>query len=155
MCCRNENGYEYHFLSEEEEEEERYVHHAECTEKDDHLVADIIHGGEAVVSLSSQSQRSNTLSEEFITPSETLSVHESSRGSESEDEVEDVFVEELLPTRDINDADSVLLKSNPNQSRPTTSMPTSINLRKSELDQDKDKNPDHGNCMHASCLDSI
>ncbi|KAG2664528.1 hypothetical protein I3760_16G086100 [Carya illinoinensis] len=143
LIQRNENGYEYHFLSEEEEEEERYVHHAECTEKDDHLVADIIHGGEAVVSLSSQSQRSNTLSEEFITPSETLSVHESSRGSESEDEVEDVFVEELLPTRDINDADSVLLKSNPNQSRPTTSMPTSINLRKSELDQDKDKNPDH------------
>ncbi|XP_040999320.1 uncharacterized protein LOC121245092 isoform X1 [Juglans microcarpa x Juglans regia] len=149
LIQRNENGYEYHLLSEEEEvdqeeEEERYVHHAECTEKDDPLVADIIHGGEApVLSLRSQSQRFKTLSEEFITPSETLSVHESSRGSESEDEVEDVFVEELLPTRDIKDADSVILKSDPNQSRPTTSMPISINLRKSELDQDKDKNPDH------------
>lgn len=154
MCCRDENGYEYHFLEdEEEEEEERYVHHAEYTEKDDHLVAGIVNGGEAVLSLRSQYQRCKTLSEEFITPSETLSVHESSRGSVSEDEVEDVFVEKSLPTRDIDDDADSVLKSNPNQSRPTTSMPISINLRKSELDQDKDKNPDHGKCMHASCLD--
>lgn len=167
MCFRNQNRYEYNFsedeaeeveVEEEEEEDERYFH-VECNEKD-LLVADIIGGGESLLFLPKHPRRNQTLSEEFITPQESLfedpdedsaleienlsvkCVHE----SDGEHEVEDVFEEEI-PTRD---ADSVY-KSETNQGGPY--MLISKDLHKSEV-EDNDKNCD-GNCnmsRHLSLL---
>lgn len=41
----------------EEEEEEDMYFHGECMEKDDHLVADIVHGGESLLFLSVDGRR--------------------------------------------------------------------------------------------------
>ncbi|XP_030937238.1 uncharacterized protein LOC115962527 isoform X1 [Quercus lobata] len=160
---RNQNRYEYNLSEdeaevevEEEEEDERYFH-VECNEKD-LLVADIIGGGESLLFLPKHPRRNQTLSEEFITPQESLfedpdedsaleienlsvkCVHE----SDGEHDVEDVFEEEI-PTRD---ADSVY-KSETNQGGP--SMLISKDLHKSEVeDNDKNCDEDYHNLEHES-----
>lgn len=156
MCCRNQNGYEYISEDEEEEEqeeeqEERYFY-VGCDEKD-HLVADIIRGGDALLfSPNHHHQRNPTLPEEFMSPVDSLnedpnedyaaeapSVHNypSRISSESEDEVEIVF-EEKPPRRDVNS----LRNSVPNQGGPT--MGKTIDVRKSDLmDNDKEGDGKH------------
>jgi hypothetical protein len=134
LCCRNRNRYEYNLFSEDEEEEEAEEDqeetrfHVECLEKD-HLVADIIHGSDALFfQPNSHPQRNQSLSQEFMSINEDpdedyapeiLSVDDSHEG-------DDMFEDEDLPPRD--SADSVF-SSVPNLGGPT--------MPKTTIDNDK------------------
>ncbi|KAG2667426.1 hypothetical protein I3760_15G114700 [Carya illinoinensis] len=139
---RNQNGYEYYIFSEdeelqedEEEEEERRAH-VECSDEKDHdLAADTVRGGESLLFFPNNhpTQSYQSFSEEFVsicesingdsdpdhedhsTPETLSSVHAFPGGSDSENGVEDVSVEEIL-TRD---ADS-FRHSAQNQTMPIT-----------------------------------
>ncbi|ESW24750.1 hypothetical protein PHAVU_004G156800 [Phaseolus vulgaris] len=133
--------------SDEEEEEdiqERYSYVHDSGDSD-HLVADIICGGEALLFVHNNHPRiTHSSSDEFTTPrdslieedqseekysTETLSFHKSPLVSDSENEEET----EEFPAED---ADSV-----PNQSRPTS--PITLNLYKSDsLESDKNYDED-------------
>ncbi|CAJ1951907.1 unnamed protein product [Sphenostylis stenocarpa] len=145
---RRDHHYEYvssEYDEEEEGEEEiqenySYMHDSSET---DHLVADIIGGGESLLFVhNNQPHRTHSSSDEFISPrdslveeeseekysTETLSFHKSSLVSDFENEEE----EEEFPAED---ADSVP-NSVPDESRPTS--PITLNLYKSDSpDSDK------------------
>ncbi|TKY44713.1 structural constituent of ribosome [Spatholobus suberectus] len=114
----------------------------------DHLVADIICGGETLLFVhNNQPQRTHSSTEEFISPrdsliedseenysTETLSFHKSPLVSDFENDE----AEELFPAED---ADSVP-NSVPAESSPTS--PITLNLYKSDLvDSDKNYDEDH------------
>ncbi|RDX82467.1 hypothetical protein CR513_36744, partial [Mucuna pruriens] len=150
---QRDNNYEYVSSEYDEEEQEEeiqesysYVHHDDSIESD-HLVADIICGGETLLFVHNhQPQRTLSSSEEFISPrdsliedseenysTETLSFHKSPLVSDFETEEEEEFPAE--------DADSVP-NSVPVESRPTS--PITLNLYKSDLvDSDKNYDEDH------------
>ncbi|XP_050203509.1 uncharacterized protein LOC126653618 [Mercurialis annua] len=73
----NQNGYEYGMFSDEDEEEEEdgrienetYYYNTDAREKDDHLVADIIHGGDSIVFLQ-PNNNSHAQVQDFIKPEE-------------------------------------------------------------------------------------
>lgn len=70
FSCRNEDEYEFGTFSEEEEEEEEEeennsYNYQKCMEKD-HLVADIIHGGEALSFLHNKNVRMDRILVEEI-----------------------------------------------------------------------------------------
>lgn len=154
-CCRDQN-YEYvssEYDEEEEQEEEIQVSYSYVNDSNetDHLVADIICGGETLSFVhNNHPQRSTThSSEEFITPrdslieeseenysTETLYFHKSPLVSDFETEVEEEEAEEFHA----EDADSVP-NSVPVENRPTS--PITINLYKSDI-VDSDKNYDDG-----------
>lgn len=135
---------------EEEEIQERYPYADSIIDQRDHLVADIICGGETLLFLhNNEPQRTHSSSEEFISlrdsfnedseenyTSETLSFHKSPLVSDFETEEAETRAVEEFPTRE--DADSV-----PNsvtvESRPTAHI--TLNLYKSDL-VDSDKNYD-------------
>lgn len=145
--------------SEYDEEEEEEIQEGYCYEDSierDHLVADIICGGEALLFLhnNKEPQRTHYSSSQelFIIPqdsfveedseekysTETLSVHKSPLVSDFETEAE------AAEEGDAGDADSVP-NSVPVESRPTS--PITLNLYKSDLVVDSDKNYD-GNIFH-------
>ncbi|XP_022738105.1 uncharacterized protein LOC111290871 [Durio zibethinus] len=129
---RTQNGYDYSMFSEEEEEEEeegyaadRYNYRVNCVEKD-HLVADIIHGGESLIFLSDNSfhrtendvEESMNLHEDPLTSDSTeqFSAHDSSPRTDSEHDNDDINLQdEEIP---IKDADS-LQNFDVNQDGPT------------------------------------
>ncbi|XP_020212210.1 uncharacterized protein LOC109796811 isoform X2 [Cajanus cajan] len=127
---------EYDEEEEEEEIQENYPYVHDSNESD-HLVADIICGGETLLFVhKKQPQRTHSSSEEFTSPrdslvedseenysTETLSFHKSPLVSDFENEEEG----EEFPTED---ADSVP-NSVPVESRPTS--PITLNLHKSDL----------------------
>ncbi|XP_027357386.1 uncharacterized protein LOC113866787 [Abrus precatorius] len=150
---QRDQHYEYvssEYDDEEEEIQESYSYDHDSIERD-HLVADIICGGETLLFLhNNHPQSTHSSSEEFITPqnslieeteenysTETLSLHKSPVVSDFENEEEEG--EEEFPAED---ADSV-----PNfvqvESRPTS--PITLNLSKSHdlVDSDKNYDEDH------------
>ncbi|XP_061374779.1 uncharacterized protein LOC133316996 [Gastrolobium bilobum] len=146
---QRDQHYDYVFSEYDEEEEEEIQEsysYVDSIERD-HIVADIIGGGETLVFLhKNDPQRTHSSSEEFISliedteenyASETLSVHKSPLVSDFENEVaEEAEVE--FPTQD---ADSVP-NSVPVESRPTS--PITLNIHKSDLvDSDKICDEDH------------
>lgn len=135
IIFRNQNGYESNLFSEDEEEEEEAqgdkeegYFHVECVEKDDLLVADIVHGGEALFFLpNNHPQRNHTLSEEFMSVNEDpdedyapqiLSVDDDSH------EGDDMFEDQELPPRDSTDS---AFSSVPNHGGPTMPITTRDN----------------------------
>ncbi|KAI4350905.1 hypothetical protein L6164_005309 [Bauhinia variegata] len=151
---QRDQDYEYVFTEDEEEEEEEETDeiysHVETSAERDHLVADIICGGETLLFLHKEEpQRTHSFSElEFISPqeslieeseencaSETLSVHNSPLVSDFETE-KSYTVEGEFPARD---ADS-LPNSVPVESR------TTVNLYKSDL-ADNAKNYDENHVV--------
>lgn len=89
----------------EEEDNDRYNFHGESTEKD-HLVADIIHGGESLVFLHDNSfYRDQDHVQEFVEPQKEHVVEDqdesfdTAQHSEHDDDVSDVR-EEQIPARD-------------------------------------------------------
>lgn len=141
----------------EEEEEEEEIHesysYAGSIDREDHLVADIVCGGETLLFLhKNHPQGNNSSSEEFISPqdslieedseennsTETLSIHNSPLVSEFENEVTEEVEEEEEEEFPAEDADSVP-NSVPIESRPTS--PITLNIHKSDI-VDSDKNCD-------------
>lgn len=71
--CRNQNDYEYVFSDEGEEEEDgNTYYYSDFTERDHHLVADIVHGGDSLVFLSNNSPSYDKIQrhavQEFVNP---------------------------------------------------------------------------------------
>jgi hypothetical protein len=148
VFCRNQNGYEYNLVSEDEEKEEAQgggegFFHAECLEKDNDLVADIIHGGEALFfHPNNHPQRNQALSEEFMSINEDpdhedyapeiLSVDDSHEGEDR------MFEDEELPPIE---TDSVC-SSAPNQGCPTMPITT--------IDNDKNRHGTYIDCIMSS-----
>ncbi|XVE64048.1 hypothetical protein DITRI_Ditri07aG0070000 [Diplodiscus trichospermus] len=163
---RTQNGYDYTMFSEEEEEEEkeeeytadRYNYRVNCLEKD-HLVADIIHGGESLLFLADNSfHRTQNDAEESMDPqydqlitsedqeyasysTEQFSAHDSSPCSDSEhhdvgDDDDTDLLDEELPAKN---SDS-LQNFDVNQDGPTPIVsPIFTELDKSEqVDNDED-----------------
>lgn len=161
MCsfCRNQNGYENYLFSDEEEEEEEeleerhsfHVHGHQYYTENDHLVADIIHGGEALKFLPNdnlQKDRSSFSDQEFISAGGSLieeDQNDMSQGSESEQD----HIAEEIPVRDT----ASVCNSVPNDQVWTTS-PITIELHRSELRRN-DKRCDgisHSEKQHLSLL---
>ncbi|MBA0553885.1 hypothetical protein Golob_013024 [Gossypium lobatum] len=119
LIQRDHNGYEFSEEEEEEEEEyggDRYNYRVNCMGSD-HLVADIIHGGESLVFLSDNSfyRTPNYVEDDELTSedqeygsysTEQLSAHYSSPCSDSEhhchddNETELIVEDEEIPTKD-------------------------------------------------------
>ncbi|KAH1234183.1 hypothetical protein GmHk_09G026457 [Glycine max] len=147
---QRDHHYEYvssEYDDEEEEIQESYSYVHDSIESD-HLVADIICGGETLLFVhKNQPQRTHSSSDEFTSPrdslvedleenysTETLSFHKSPLVSDFENEQD----AEEFPAED---ADSVP-NSVPAESRPTS--PITLNLYKSDLvDSDKNYDEDH------------
>lgn len=120
--------------AQEDQEERRF--HVECLEKD-HLVADIVHGSEALFfQPNSHPQRNQSLSQEFMSINEDpdedyapeiLSVDDSLEG-------DDMFEDEEIPPRD---SDDPVFSSVPNHGGPT--------MPKTTIDNDKNC---HGKLHH-------
>lgn len=128
MFCRNQNGFEYPLSDEEEEiveeekeeedddereEEERCFvghrfDHRQSTEND-HLVADIIRGGEALFFLNKntttrvRSFDRRTLSEEFLSPHESI---DSSTDQDQEDDPANSPTDETLSVHESSSSPS-------------------------------------------------
>uniref|UniRef100_A0A5B7BZN7 Ribosomal protein L34Ae n=1 Tax=Davidia involucrata TaxID=16924 RepID=A0A5B7BZN7_DAVIN len=106
---RTHEGYEIGVFSDEEEEEEDGYFHFECTERD-HLVADIIHGGEALVFLPTRNPQNDKIFaeetvnhhepvvDEAFTATEQSSIYGTPTSESEHDE------EEEIPTRDTDSA---------------------------------------------------
>lgn len=146
------------FSDEEEEEEEEleerhsyhvHGHHQYYTEND-HLVADIIHGGEALKFLPDgnlQGNRSSFSDQEFISAGESLieEDHDMSQGSESE---QDHSANEI-PVRD-----TASVRNSVSNDRVWTTSPITIDLHRGDLRR-KDKKCDgtsHSIKQHPSLL---
>ncbi|TYH03316.1 hypothetical protein ES288_A09G209600v1 [Gossypium darwinii] len=145
LLQRNRNGYDYSMFSEEEEEEEeeedycveRYNYKANCMEND-HLVADIIHGGESLIFLpdsSFQRPRNDVHDDQLITSEdqEYASCYtEQSPSLDSEhhhdDDDTDLFDHEEIPTKDGDSLDNF-------DDGPT---PIVSPMDKSDVDNDED-----------------
>ncbi|KAK6249663.1 hypothetical protein SCA6_003668 [Theobroma cacao] len=141
LIQRNQNGYDYSMFSEEEEaqeeEEEEYAdrfYRVNCMEKD-HLVADIIHGGESLLFLPDNSfqtiqndgaEESNNPPDHQLTSedqenasytTEQFSAHDSSPCSDSEhDDGDTELLDGEIPTKD---ADSLCNSDVNDQDGPT------------------------------------
>ncbi|XWS37652.1 hypothetical protein CRYUN_Cryun19dG0063400 [Craigia yunnanensis] len=162
LIQRTQNGYDYSMFSEEEEEEEeeyaadRYNYRVNCMEKD-HLVANIIHGGESLVFLPDNSfHRTQNDVEESMNPhvdqlitsedqeyasysTEQFSAHDSSPCSDSEhhDEDDDTdLLDQEIPTKN----EDSLQNFDVNQDGPTPMVsPILTELDKSnQVDNDED-----------------
>ncbi|PRQ16552.1 putative ribosomal protein L34Ae [Rosa chinensis] len=145
---RNQNGYENYLFSDEEEEEEEeleerhsfHVHGHQYYTENDHLVADIIHGGEALKFLPNdnlQKDRSSFSDQEFISAGGSLieeDQNDMSQGSESEQD----HIAEEIPVRDT----ASVCNSVPNDQVWTTS-PITIELHRSELRRNDKRCDDH------------
>ncbi|XP_050375935.1 uncharacterized protein LOC126793448 isoform X2 [Argentina anserina] len=105
---RNWNGYENYMFSDEEEEEEEerhsfHVHGHQYYTENDHLVADIIHGGEALKFLPDenlQRDRSSFSDQEFISAGESLIEEDRddiSQGSEYDHSAKEIPVRDPAP----------------------------------------------------------
>ncbi|XP_065864229.1 uncharacterized protein [Euphorbia lathyris] len=139
LIQRNQNGYEYIYSDEEEEEEEEEedketYYYCESREKD-HLVADIIHGGESLVFLSNSSIPTTEPKDDSFFYDEPTSIL-ASAGSESEKEDIDLInddddQENFQPTY----ADSIQ-DSSPHHGGPTTSPITIYKQRSGLVDSD-------------------
>ncbi|KAL2321196.1 hypothetical protein Fmac_030165 [Flemingia macrophylla] len=147
------SDHQYEYVSSEYDEEEEEIQESYSYVHDsidsDHLVADIICGGETLLFVhNNQPQRTHSSSEEFTSPrdslvegseenysTETLSFHKSPLVSDFENNEE----AEEFPAED---ADSVPKYSVPVESRPTS--PITLNLHKSDLvHSDKNHDEDH------------
>lgn len=133
------------FSEDEEEEEEEleerhsfHVHDQQYYTENDHLVADIIHGGEALKFLPNDNLQRDRISfsdQEFISARESLIEEDQDdvlQGSESE---QDRSAEEIIPVRDT----ASVRNSVPNDRIWTTSP---IDLRRSDMIRRNDKKCD-------------
>lgn len=143
---RTQHGSAVGLFLDDEEEEDIYFHEEECMEKDDHLVADIVDGGESLLFLpvnrpvkdQDLEHHEETISSSttprgdynyFFHQEESSDDHNSLvQESEVHDDKEDE-AEEEIPTSD-TDADAVY-NFGPNEGDPTS--PITINLTKSGL----------------------
>ncbi|XVF09606.1 hypothetical protein REPUB_Repub07fG0108300 [Reevesia pubescens] len=158
---RTQNGYDYSMFSEEEGEEEEeygdtYSYRVNCMEKD-HLVADIIHGGESLVFLPDNSFQYMTQNdvEESMNPhddqltsedqeyasysTEQFSAHDSTPCSDSEHHDDDDDTEIVDEEISIKDTDS-LQNFDINQNGPTpivSSILTELD-KSDQVDYDED-----------------
>ncbi|XP_059642783.1 uncharacterized protein LOC132284675 [Cornus florida] len=131
---RNQGEYEYGLFTDEEEEEDNGYFHVECTEKD-HLVADIIRGGEALSFLPTSSiQEDQIFSEEIFThqpifeksDDSFVTEHSSMYNtpvSESEIDGEEVVEEQILTRKNV----STYHISNTNNVETTSPMNMDLN----------------------------
>ncbi|KAK9926289.1 hypothetical protein M0R45_023527 [Rubus argutus] len=145
---RNQNGYENYLFSEEEEEEEEeleerhsfHVHGQQYYTENDHLVADIIHGGEVLKFLPKDNLQRGQISfsdQEFISARESLIEEDQDdvlQGSESE---QDRSAEEITPVRDTASVRNSVLND-----RIWTTSPITIDLRRSDIMRRNDKKCD-------------
>ncbi|GAV85428.1 DUF1666 domain-containing protein, partial [Cephalotus follicularis] len=154
LIQRTQDGYDYTSFSDEEEEEyDDTYYHVETAEKD-HLVADIIHGGESLVFLPNNcyQRHQQHIAKEFINSHESVigeddqdesfagdqfSLH-GSHASESDDRDDADEIKEEIPA---GDADLVL-DSNQNRGGPTS--PITIENEKSGLVGNDSCNEDFG-----------
>ncbi|XVF53912.1 hypothetical protein PTKIN_Ptkin05aG0137800 [Pterospermum kingtungense] len=162
LIQRTQNGYDYSMFSEEEEEEEEYAsdgynYRVNCMETD-HLVADIVRGGESLVFLPDNSfhrtqndvdqESMNPLDDQLITSedreyasysTEQFSAHDSSPCSDSDDNDDDdsdLMDEEIT----IKEGDSLQnLDANQDGPTPIVVSPVARELDKSDqVDNDED-----------------
>ncbi|KAK7380044.1 hypothetical protein VNO78_32394 [Psophocarpus tetragonolobus] len=144
---QRDHHYEYvssEYDDEEEEIQESYPYVHDSIEND-HLVADIICGGETLLFVhNNQPQRTHSSSEEFISPRDSLvedSEQEENYSTETLSFHKSPLVSDFENEEEAEDADSVP-NSVPTESRPTS--PITVNLYKSDLaDSDKNYDEDH------------
>lgn len=135
------------FSEEEEEEEEEleerhsfHVHGQQYYTENDHLVADIIHGGEVLKFLPKDNLQRGQISfsdQEFISARESLIEEDQDdvlQGSESE---QDRSAEEITPVRDTASVRNSVLND-----RIWTTSPITIDLRRSDIMRRNDKKCD-------------
>ncbi|XP_058009897.1 uncharacterized protein LOC110661453 isoform X2 [Hevea brasiliensis] len=153
IILRNQNGYEYNFSDEEEEVDTETYYYTDPREKD-HLVADIVLGGESLVFLSNTSitQRTQNHVQEFVNQRQSLKGEDNddetsasddekfsvlaSAGSESKyDDADPVVKEEEEEDMTTRDADSVF-DSAPDHGGPTTPI-TTYRQKNGLMDSDK------------------
>ncbi|XP_059454400.1 uncharacterized protein LOC132184691 [Corylus avellana] len=136
---RKQNGYEYNLFSDDEEEEEAQEDqeerrfHVECLDQD-HLVADIVHGSEALFfQPNSHPQRNQSLSQEFMSINEDPDEDYAPEILPVDDSLEgdDMFEDEEIPPRDSDDS---AFSSVPNHGGPT--------MPKTTIDNDKNCHED-------------
>ncbi|XP_058009898.1 uncharacterized protein LOC110661453 isoform X3 [Hevea brasiliensis] len=161
IILRNQNGYEYNFSDEEEEVDTETYYYTDPREKD-HLVADIVLGGESLVFLSNTSitQRTQNHVQEFVNQRQSLKGEDNddetsasddekfsvlaSAGSESKyDDADPVVKEEEEEDMTTRDADSVF-DSAPDHGGPTTPI-TTYRQKNGLMDSDKNYGEDYIN----------
>ncbi|KAG8661538.1 hypothetical protein MANES_01G011300v8 [Manihot esculenta] len=152
---RNQNEYEYNFFSDEEEDVDTETYYYTESREKDHLVADVIHGGESLVFLSNRSvtQRTQNHVQEFVNSRQSLEDEDddndddeddsdsdeqfsilASAGSEAKHNDSDPMVEEAEDMT-ARDADSVQ-DSGPEHGGPTSPF-TTYRQKNSLVDSDE------------------
>ncbi|KAG8661537.1 hypothetical protein MANES_01G011300v8 [Manihot esculenta] len=160
---RNQNEYEYNFFSDEEEDVDTETYYYTESREKDHLVADVIHGGESLVFLSNRSvtQRTQNHVQEFVNSRQSLEDEDddndddeddsdsdeqfsilASAGSEAKHNDSDPMVEEAEDMT-ARDADSVQ-DSGPEHGGPTSPF-TTYRQKNSLVDSDENYGEDYIN----------